>query len=190
MSSYTNKYSSIVKDLLLQRVDLTHKTMIDNNHGWRLAAVIFYLRGKGWPIETVIDSRRIGHYCLPAGWTGLLMRLKDMRAATPKRRTWGTAMFNKNLNVDYIKHSLNPFDFYTHELPSAKLKNHAWNDGGLCPFHSDNKAGSFRVNLTTGAFKCFACDAKGGDIISFTMTLNGLGFIDSLTKLADEWGLS
>lgn len=69
MSFYARKYSHIVKDLLLQRVDLTHKTMIDNGHGWRLAAVIFYLRSQGWKIETTLDSRRIGHYRLEAGWS-------------------------------------------------------------------------------------------------------------------------
>jgi DNA primase len=64
---------------------------------------------------------------------------------------------SQKLNVNSIKNALNPQDFYRHELPGAKLKKHEWNDGGLCPFHSDKKPGSFRVNLTTGAFKCFAC---------------------------------
>jgi hypothetical protein len=46
----------------------------------------------------------------------------------------------QKLSADYIKDSISPVDFYRHELPSAKLKTHAWNDGGLCPFHDDNKA--------------------------------------------------
>ena len=29
-----------------------------------------------------------------------------------------------------------------------------------CPFHDDNKP-SFGINLETGAYQCFACDAKG-----------------------------
>lgn len=96
---------------------------------------------------------------------------------------------SKKLNADYIKSSLNPFDFYHHELPNAPLKRPAWNDGGLCPFHADNKPGSFRVNLTTGAFTCFACGTKGGDIIAFVMALYGLNFTEALAKLADDWGL-
>lgn len=44
MSAYARKYSPIVKDLLLQRVDLTTQTMIEKGYGWRLAAVIHYLR--------------------------------------------------------------------------------------------------------------------------------------------------
>jgi DNA primase len=96
---------------------------------------------------------------------------------------------SQNLNSNYFKNSLTPLDFYSHELPNAPLKKHGWNDGGLCPFHADNKPGSFRVNLTTGAFKCFACGTNGGDIIAFAMALNGLNFIDALAKLADEWGI-
>lgn len=98
-------------------------------------------------------------------------------------------MKKQKLNADFIKQSLSPLDFYRHELPGAKLKNHAYNDGGLCPFHSDNKASSFRVNLTTGAYNCFSCGIAGGDIIAFTMSLYGLKFVEALAKLADEWGL-
>ena len=96
---------------------------------------------------------------------------------------------NKKPNVDYIKSSLSPLDFYSHELPNAALKRHDWNDGGLCPFHSDRSKGSFRVNLETGAFKCFACGEAGGDVVAFVMALYGLQFIEALAKLADDWGL-
>lgn len=64
MSAYARKYSPIVKDLLLQRVDLTTQTMIEKGYGWRLAAVIHYLRKKGW--------------------THLLRRYSGLRAAAPK----------------------------------------------------------------------------------------------------------
>jgi DNA primase len=94
----------------------------------------------------------------------------------------------QKLNADYIKRLLNPLDFYRHELPNAPLKKHDWNDGGLCPFHSDNKPGSFRVNLVTGAYKCFACGMAGGDVVAFVMALYGLKFADALAKLADDWG--
>lgn len=99
-------------------------------------------------------------------------------------------MINQKLSSDSIKNSLNPRDFYRHELPSARLKKSEWNDGGLCPFHGDHKPGSFRVNLMTGAYKCFACGAAGGDVIAFTMALYGLQFIEALAKLADDWGLA
>jgi DNA primase len=88
-----------------------------------------------------------------------------------------------------IKQNLTPLDFYRNELPGVQYKKVGWNDGGLCPFHNDNKSGSFRVNLSTGAYKCFACGAAGADIIAFTMTFYGLQFIEALTKLTDDWGL-
>ncbi len=87
-----------------------------------------------------------------------------------------------------IKAAINPVDFYHHELPDSKLKRHGWNDAGLCPFHPDNNAGSFKVNIETGAFKCFACNTSGGDIIAFTMALHGLEFKGALHKLANDWG--
>lgn len=98
-------------------------------------------------------------------------------------------MKKQKLDVGYIKNSLSPRDFYRHELPNAPLKKQGWNDGGLCPFHSDNKTGSFRVNLITGAFKCFACGVVGGDVIAFTMALHRLKFADALAQLASDWGL-
>jgi DNA primase len=91
--------------------------------------------------------------------------------------------------VDDIKHSVMPLDFYRHELPGAVFKSQAWSCGGLCPFHADNNPGSFRINIETGAFKCFACGKTGGDIISFTMAKYGLSFHDAMANLADSWGL-
>ncbi|PPC90455.1 MAG: hypothetical protein CTY34_07685 [Methylobacter sp.] len=99
------------------------------------------------------------------------------------------AAIKQNLSVNYIKSAINTLDFYRHELHNAPLKKHGWNDGGLCPFHSDNKPGSFRVNLITGAFKCFACGAAGSDVIAFAMALYGLEFVEALAKLVDDWGL-
>ncbi|MEI6270542.1 MAG: CHC2 zinc finger domain-containing protein [Methylococcaceae bacterium] len=93
------------------------------------------------------------------------------------------------LDVNFIKNSITPLDFFTHELPNAQLKNHGWTDGGLCPFHWDNKPGSFMVNVETGAFICFSCGVKGGDIISFTMLRHALDFIEALKTLAGDWGL-
>jgi DNA primase len=99
-------------------------------------------------------------------------------------------MKNQNLDANYIKSAINPLAFYRHELPNAPLKKQGWNDGSLCPFHTDNTKGSFRVNTDTGAFKCYSCGTKSGDVIAFTMALYGLSFTDALTKLADDWGIA
>jgi DNA primase len=45
----------------------------------------------------------------------------------------------------------------------------------LCPFHDDGHP-SLRVNVETGAFRCMACGAKGGDVLAFHRTRFGLSF--------------
>ncbi|MEC7118671.1 MAG: CHC2 zinc finger domain-containing protein [Pseudomonadota bacterium] len=52
----------------------------------------------------------------------------------------------------------------------------------LCPFH-DDKTPSLRINIRNGAFKCFVCEAKGGDIIAFHMKRNNLPFIQACKEL-------
>jgi len=95
-----------------------------------------------------------------------------------------------NARLD-IKASIPPREFYRAELPDApKWKPGAtgWQDGGLCPFHTDEHAGSFRVNLGTGGFICFACDARGSSVLDFTMQRHGLNFISAVRKLRRDWG--
>ncbi|MFZ2452197.1 MAG: CHC2 zinc finger domain-containing protein [Methylovulum miyakonense] len=106
-----------------------------------------------------------------------------------KKTTRAANTGSHQINAHSIKKQLNPLDLYRHELPTAKLKKHGWNDGGLCPFHADNHAGSFHVNVVTGAYKCFACGAAGSDVIAFTMALYGLKFVEALEQLANDWGL-
>ena len=98
-------------------------------------------------------------------------------------------IYSQKLNANFIKNSISPTDFYRHELPAASLKKNGWNIGGLCPFHSDRTAGSFFVNVTTGQFKCFACETSGADVIAFVMALNGLQFFEAMSILADDWRL-
>ncbi|MCH4248862.1 CHC2 zinc finger domain-containing protein [Acinetobacter populi] len=52
----------------------------------------------------------------------------------------------------------------------------------VCPFH-DDKAPSLSINTQKGCFKCFACEAKGGDIIAFHMQLKGIGFVEACKQL-------
>lgn len=68
----TPKRIDWIKQRLLSRRDLTHQTLIDADGGWRLSALIYYLRHKArprWSIDTVRDHNGIGHYRLPKGWT-------------------------------------------------------------------------------------------------------------------------
>lgn len=89
-----------------------------------------------------------------------------------------------------VKAYIPPLEFYRLELRTmSPSKAHGWCDGGLCPFHNDRRPGSFEVNLTTGAFRCFSCDARGGDLIDFIKLRDGLSFLEALQKLADDWGV-
>lgn len=74
---------------------------------------------------------------------------------------------------------------YRHELGiESSVGPSEWVIGGLCPFHSDRRVGSFRLNLHTGAFRCFACGARGGDVIAFVRLRHCLTFREAIQHLA------
>jgi hypothetical protein len=56
----------------------------------------------------------------------------------------------------------------------------------LCPFHPDTKP-SLRLRLDSGGFRCMACGAHGGDVLSFHMKLHNLDFIAAAKDLG-TWG--
>ena len=66
----------------------------------------------------------------------------------------------------------------------VRLTKKSGNHWGLCPFHGE-KTPSFAVNAERQSFKCFGC-GKGGDVISFIMEIEHLGFMDALDLLADR----
>ena len=68
------------------------------------------------------------------------------------------------------------------------LKRAGSNLNGLCPFHSE-KTPSFTVFPATKSFYCFGCGA-GGDVISFTMRAENIGYADALELLAQKAGIS
>lgn len=55
----------------------------------------------------------------------------------------------------------------------------------LCPFHMDNKIGSFAINDSKGICHCFACGG-GGDAIHSMMQLNDMSYKDALLQLAAD----
>ncbi len=58
---------------------------------------------------------------------------------------------------------------------------------GLCPFH-DEKSPSFHVTPSRGFYHCFGCQA-GGDVIKFVMEMDGLGFTETVERLAEKFGV-
>ena len=94
------------------------------------------------------------------------------------------------MNASDIKQSVSPADFYAYQLPDMKqTTRRAWANGSLCPFHADKSAGSFYVNLETGAYRCFSCGASGGDILAFLMERDGLTFPEAINQIKQEWSL-
>ena len=71
--------------------------------------------------------------------------------------------------------------------PFIALKRRGSNLVGLCPFHNE-KTPSFTVYPENGSYYCFGC-GQGGDIITFTMKMENLDYIDAVRRLADKAGL-
>lgn len=58
------------------------------------------------------------------------------------------------------------------------------NHCGLCPFHEE-KTPSFTVTSTRQMFYCFGCGV-GGDVFTFLMRKEGLGFLEAVGELAEQ----
>lgn len=72
-------------------------------------------------------------------------------------------------------------------LAGGKLEGSEWVVRN--PTRTDNRPGSFKVNLGTGMWADFATDARGGDPISLRAYLEGMTQIEAARLLADELGV-
>jgi CHC2 zinc finger len=80
--------------------------------------------------------------------------------------------------------------FYEAELGRLTRPNRKGWYQANCPFHKSKSGKSFAVNSETGAFHCWGCDARGGDIVDFVMLRNSLSFKEACQQLGcwDEAG--
>ena len=93
------------------------------------------------------------------------------------------------LSARTIKQQLSPLEFFQVEINLKSNRGHGWVDGGLCLFHDDKCPGSFYISLDTGGFNCFACGARGGDIMDFLQLRDEVTFPESLCYLHECYGV-
>jgi len=86
--------------------------------------------------------------------------------------------------VAEIKNRLDIVDVVSEHVALKKSGRNFW---GCCPFHKE-KTPSFSVNPDKGIFKCFGCGA-GGDSLSFLMKINGHSFYETISDLAQKFGI-
>jgi DNA primase len=87
--------------------------------------------------------------------------------------------------IDQIRDANDIVDLITEYVP---LKKRGKNYVGLCPFHAE-KAPSFSVSPDKQMFYCFGC-GEGGNVISFLMKHEKLGFSDAIRHLAKRAKIS
>ncbi|MFQ5504104.1 MAG: DNA primase [Planctomycetota bacterium] len=94
------------------------------------------------------------------------------------------------MNADFqrtkelIKGKLDLVQILSEDLP---LKRSGRSFKGLCPFH-DEKTPSFHVFPESQHFKCFGC-GKGGDIFTYVMEREHVGFGEAFRMLAERCGV-
>lgn len=93
------------------------------------------------------------------------------------------ANYDKNF-TDELRTRLSIVDVVSRRVPLTKKGQNYW---GCCPFHNE-KTPSFSVNEDKGFYHCFGC-GEHGDIISFTMKSENVGFVDAIKELAEMAGL-
>jgi phage/plasmid primase-like uncharacterized protein len=67
------------------------------------------------------------------------------------------------------------------EHSGMALLGHSKQRQGPCPMHGGSD--SLSVNVETGCWFCFACGAKGGDMLALHRQIHGLGFVDAAREL-------
>jgi len=88
-------------------------------------------------------------------------------------------------SVDEVKERLDIVEVIQSYVP---LKKAGRSYKGLCPFHSE-KTPSFVVFPETGTWHCFGACGEGGDVFSFIMKQENVGFGEALRMLARRAGV-
>lgn len=86
--------------------------------------------------------------------------------------------------VEEIKRRIDIIEFISSYLTVKKA---GANYRSLCPFHTE-KTASMMISPEKQIFKCFGC-GEGGDVLSFVMKMENLGFREALEMLAARAGV-
>jgi hypothetical protein len=81
---------------------------------------------------------------------------------------------------EHIRTMVHPWEIFMIELniPFQSMK---WVDAGKCPFCST--ANKFRVNFSTGAYKCGACRVSDKDVYENIIRIKKIHFIEAIIWL-------
>jgi len=94
------------------------------------------------------------------------------------------AIYIPDEKLSEIRNTANITDIISERVVLKKAgKDHV----GLCPFHSE-KTPSFTVSPVKQIYHCFGCGA-GGDVFSFLMKHEGIGFSEAVQSLARRYGI-
>lgn len=88
----------------------------------------------------------------------------------------------------FVQDLLNRLDIVEVVERYLPLKKAGQNYAACCPFHNE-KSPSFTVSQTKQFYHCFGCGAHGS-AIGFVMEFEGLGFPDTVEKLAESVGMA
>ena len=94
-------------------------------------------------------------------------------------------MSASNSVVDQIIDAIDIADLISDRV---KLKRSSRGYVGLCPFH-DERTPSFHVYIDTQSYYCFGCH-EAGNIFTFLMKTEGIGFREALEILASRAGIT